>query len=44
MGTATPLDFTAAKLSKLPEELSAEVLRSCATMSKTSTAFCPSKR
>ena len=28
MGTATPIEFAAAKVSKLPEELSAEILRS----------------
>jgi molecular chaperone DnaK len=28
MGTATPIEFPAAKVSKLPEELSAEILRS----------------
>ena len=41
MGTSTKLDFPAAKLAKLPEELSAEVLRSLRNDVKIGTGFCP---
>ena len=41
MGTATPLDFTAAKLSKLPEELAAEVLKALRQDVKEQLGFLP---
>ena len=41
MGTQTPLDFPAARLKKLPEELSAEVLRSLRNDVKDQFGFLP---
>lgn len=41
MGTATPIEFPAARLSKLPEELSAEILRSLRNDVKDQLGFLP---